>query len=66
MRKSLTGSRRPPRSPKEIEEWKTTFLNCKPQNEESLRHFLEIRNRIAPHRTDVTTWADVLDLKEGR
>ena len=54
------------RSPKEIEEWATTFLNRKPQNEESLRHFLETRNRIAPHRTDVTTWVDLLDLEEGR
>ena len=54
------------RSPKEIEEWNTTFLNRKPQNEESMRHFLETRNRIAPHRTDVTTWVDLLDLEEGR
>ena len=54
------------RSPKEIEEWDTTFLHRKPQNEESLRHFLETRNRIAPHRTDVTTWVDLLDLEEGR
>lgn len=54
------------RSPQAIEEWNTTFLNRKPQNEESLRHFLEVRNRIAPHRTDVTTWVDLLDLEEGR
>jgi len=54
------------RSPKEIEEWNTTFLSRKPQNEENLRHFLEVRNRIAPHRTDVTTWVDLLDLEEGR
>ena len=54
------------RSPKDIEEWNTTFLNRKPQNEESLRHFLETRNRIAPHHTDVTTWVDLLDLEEGR
>ena len=54
------------RSPKDIEEWNTTFLNRKPQNEDSLRHFLETRNRIAPHRTDVTTWVDLLDLEEGR
>ena len=54
------------RNPKEIEEWNATFLNRKPQNEESLRHFLETRNRIAPHRTDVTTWVDLLDLEEGR
>ena len=54
------------RSPKEIEGWNATFLNRKPQNEESMRHFLETRNRIAPQRTDVTTWVDLLDLEEGR
>jgi hypothetical protein len=54
------------RSPKEIEEWNSTFLNRKPQSGESMRHFLEVRNRIAPHRTDVTTWVDLLDLEEGR
>ncbi|MBI3607742.1 MAG: DUF5069 domain-containing protein [Nitrospirae bacterium] len=54
------------RSPKEIEEWNAALRNRKPQNEESMRHFLEIRNRVAPHRTDVTTWVDLLDLEEGR
>lgn len=54
------------RSPREIEEWNRTFLCRIPQNEESMRHFLETRNRIAPHRTDVTTWVDLLDLEEGR
>lgn len=54
------------RSPEEIEEWNRSFLNRKPQNEESMRHFLEIRNRVAPHRTDVTSWVDLLDLEEGR
>ncbi len=54
------------RSPEEIEEWSKTFLHRKPQNEESMRHFLELRNRVAPHRTDVVTWADLLDLEEGR
>ena len=53
-------------NPKEIEEWNQGFLNRKPHNEESMRHFLEIRNKIAPHRTDVTTWVALLDLDEGR
>jgi hypothetical protein len=54
------------RSPEEIENWNRSFLNRKPQTEESLRYFLETRNRLAPHRTDITTWADLLDLEEGR
>jgi hypothetical protein len=28
--------------------------------------FLELRNAVAPDRTDVTAWADVLDLDEKR
>ena len=55
-----------PRSPIEIREWNEAFLNRKPKDEDGLRRFLEIRNRVAPHRTDVTTWVDLLDLEEGR
>jgi hypothetical protein len=55
-----------PRSSEEIGNWDRDFLNRKPQTEESLRYFLEIRNRFAPHRTDITTWVDLLDLEEGR
>ncbi len=55
-----------PLHPEVIVTWKQAFLNRKPRNEESLRHFLEIRNRIAPDRADVTTWPDLLDLEEGR
>jgi Domain of unknown function (DUF5069) len=54
------------RSPEEIGEWNKSFLNRKPRNEESMRHFLETRNRLAPHRTDIDTWPDLLDLEEGR
>jgi hypothetical protein len=54
------------RSPEEIENWNQAFLNRKPQTEESLRYFLETRNRLAPERTDITTWVDLLDLEEGR
>ena len=54
------------RSPQETEDWNRRFLARKPRNEESLRRFLEIRGRIAPSRTDITTWPDLLDLEEGR
>ena len=33
---------------------------------ESLKHFEELRTKIAPDRTDVTSWPDLLDLEEGR
>ena len=54
------------RKPEEIENWNRTFLNRKPGSQESLQRFLKIRNRISPHRTDITTWPDLLDLEEGR
>jgi hypothetical protein len=54
------------RSPEEIKNWNRTFLNRKPGSKESQKRFLEIRNRISPHRTDITAWPDLLDLEEGR
>ena len=53
-------------TPDEIEAWNRAFLDRKPRNEDSLRRFLEIRNRLAPQRTDITAWPDLLDLEEGR
>lgn len=53
-------------SPQEVRAWTQAFFNRKPKDEESLRYFLDTRNRVAPHRTDVTTWIDLLDLEEGR
>jgi hypothetical protein len=55
-----------PKNQPDIENWNRELLNRKPQTDESMIHFLEIRNRIAPDRTDVTTWVDLLDLEEGR
>lgn len=55
-----------PKTPDEIEKWNLELLARKPQTEESMKYFLEARNRIAPHRTDVTTWIELLDLEEGR
>ena len=54
------------RSPTAIETWNKTFLYRKPDNKESMRRFIDTRNRIAPKRTDITRWVDLLDLDEGR
>jgi Domain of unknown function (DUF5069) len=54
------------RTPEEIEAWNAAFQNRKPRNEESQRRFDAIRTRLAPHRTDITAWPDLLDLEEGR
>lgn len=55
-----------PKDQDEMQDWNRELLNRKPQTEESMRHFLEIRNRIAADRTDVATWVGLLDLEEGR
>jgi len=53
------------KSPQEIETWNHEYVNRKPQGE-SLEYFLNMRKELAPDRTDVTTWADLLDLDEKR
>lgn len=53
------------KAPEEVERWNQEWLNRKPEGE-SLKYFLDLRNQVAPDRTDVTTWTDVLDLDEKR
>ena len=51
----------------EIEGFNTQFLQGKPApGSESETYFLDLRNSVAPDRTDVTDWADLLDLDEKR
>ncbi len=54
------------KSPQEIEAWDQEWLAHEPENEDSRKFFLELRKQVAPDRTDVTTWADILDLDEKR
>lgn len=53
------------KSPQEIEAWNKDWVTHKPEGD-SLNYFLELRNQIAPDRTDVVAWADLLDLDEKR
>ena len=53
------------KSPAEIEQWNQQWLSRSPEGE-SLGYFVGLRDEIAPDRTDVTTWADLLDLDEKR
>jgi hypothetical protein len=48
-----------------IEAFNKKWLSTVPTGE-SLAHFNELRSKIAPLRTDVTSWPDLLDLDEGR
>lgn len=49
-----------------VEKWNRAFLDRKPQDRGSMEHFIKLRDKVAPNRTDITTWVDLLDLEEGR
>jgi hypothetical protein len=49
----------------EIQQFNEQFLERRPSGD-SIAFFENLRNSIAPDRTDVVTWADVLDLDEKR
>jgi hypothetical protein len=49
----------------DLDRFNRETLGHKPTGE-SLTHFQALRAKIAPDRTDVTTWPDLLDLDEGR
>jgi hypothetical protein len=51
--------------PSEIDRWNHEWVTHKPEGP-SLEYFLNLRNQVAPDRTDVTSWADLLDLDEKR
>jgi hypothetical protein len=53
------------KSPQEIEAFNKEWLTYKPEGD-SLNYFLQLRSQIAPDRTDVVTWPDLLDLDEKR
>jgi hypothetical protein len=55
------------KSPDEVERFNREFVTHAPEpGSEGEEYFLELRNSVAPQRTDVTTWADLLDLDEKR
>lgn len=53
------------KTPAEIEKWNDEWVNHAPSGE-SLEYMTTLRKQLAPDRDDITTWADVLDLDEGR
>ncbi|HTW83754.1 MAG TPA: DUF5069 domain-containing protein [Candidatus Sulfotelmatobacter sp.] len=55
------------KSAAEIAQFNATFLAGKPApGSDGEKYFLELRNQVAPDRTDVTEWVDLLDLDEKR
>jgi len=55
------------KTPAEIAEFNEHFVAHKPDpGSDGEKSFLALRNSVAPDRTDVTVWADLLDLDEKR
>jgi len=55
------------KSPAEIETFNREWLEYGPApGSDSEKYFLDLRNQVAPNRSDVKAWADLLDLDEKR
>ena len=55
-----------PRNEAELAEFNQMILTRGPDTPEKLASFRKTRDAIDPSRTDITSWADLLDLEEGR
>ena len=55
-----------PPAPAELEEWNRMMLKRGPSTPEKQDYFNKCRDAIDPSRTDLTSWADLQDLEEGR
>ena len=54
------------RSSEEKDAANNRILKAQPDNPEKWKTFHEIRDSVDPSRTDITTWAELIDLEEGR
>ena len=54
------------RSPEDKDAANNKILKAQPDSPEKWETFHKILNGIDPSRTDITTWADLIDLEEGR
>ena len=50
----------------ELEEWNRMMLSRGPTTPEKQASFNKYRDAVDPSRTDLTSWADLQDLEEGR
>ena len=55
-----------PHSQQETDSWNRMLLSRTPSSPESQQRFLATRQQLAPERTDITSWPDLIDLEEGR
>lgn len=50
----------------ELEAWNRMMLNRGPSTPKKQDYFNKLRDAVDPTRTDLTAWADLQDLEEGR
>lgn len=50
----------------ELDSWNETMLSRGPSTPEKQAYFDKLRDAVDPTRTDLTAWADLQDLEEGR
>jgi hypothetical protein len=55
-----------PHSQAELDEWNRMMLRRGPSTPEKQASFNKYRDAVDPSRTDLTSWADLQDLEEGR
>jgi len=55
---------RPPRTPAEIAAWSAHQEHRAPDSPATRAFFNEVHSKIAPERTDIVTWFDLLDLDD--
>ena len=55
-----------PHEPGQIDAWNGQLLARGPSSPESAERFKKYRDAVDPSRTDITAWADLQDLEEGR
>jgi hypothetical protein len=55
------------KSQADIAKWNEEWVQHAPDpSSDSYKYFIDLRGKVGPGRTDVTTWADLLDLDESR
>ena len=55
-----------PHQPAELDAWNRQLLARGPSSPESAERFKKYRDAVDPSRTDISAWADLQDLEEGR
>ncbi len=52
--------------PAELDSWNRMMLSRGPSTLKKQKYFNTLRDAVDPSRTDLTAWADLQDLEEGR